>query len=81
MYIVRHKPCVLPCVALGVVVLAMHSGEWVEWCAEFAVAAQAAHKASLLVEIVAIALGALAKVFGIGFLAQQSCYLSHTVVC
>ena len=63
-----HKPGILPCVALGIVVLTMVSGEGVERFTELAVGTDAAHEGGFGIEILAVAHGAVAEIFRIGFL-------------
>ena len=54
--IMRHQPGILPCISLGIVIFTMLGREWVERNAELAVGTQTAHKAGLLVEVLAVSL-------------------------
>ena len=54
--IMRHQPGILPCISLGIVIFTMLGREWVERNAELAVRTQTAHKAGLLVEVLAVSL-------------------------
>ena len=80
MHIMRHQPGVLPGIALRVVVLTMNSRERIERFAELTIGTDTAHKTCLLVEVLAITLGTLSKIFSIGLLAQQASHLSYTVI-
>ena len=80
MHIVRHEPGILPCVALGVVVLTVYGAEGVERLAELSVGAQSAHKSSFLVEVVPVGLAAVEEILVVGLLAQFFGHLRHTGV-
>ena len=77
MYIVWYQPGVLPCIALGVVVVTMLGSEWVEWGAELAVGTDAAHESCFLVEVFAVRFGSLLEILGVCLLAQHARHLGN----
>ena len=82
MHIMGHQPNVLPSVALGVIVLAMHRIEGVERFAELAIGCLSAHKLCVLVEVVIfIRLAALIKIVVIFGPSQLLSKLSDARIC
>ena len=77
MYIVWHQPGVLPCIALGVIVVTMLGSEWVEWSVELAVGTDAAHESGFLVEVSAVRFSSLLEILGVCLLAQHARHLGN----
>ena len=73
-----HEPQILPCVALGIVVLSVDGMEGIERFTKPSLTVDAAHESCLRVEILAVGLAALLEVAVVGFPSQFFRHLRHT---